>query len=292
VAAFALPVNLLDSVRADQVPERNAWLDRLPGVVAEYADRWSLRVGRPYQPGGRSAWVAPVRDRAGRDLVLKVGWAHEEALQEADGLRAWAGNGAVMVYASGVAEASAVLLLERCWPGTTLGEALDEQQQDEIVAGLLRRLWQVPTSGGRFRPLQSMCDAWAREFEQHVVAAPGLLDPGLVRAATELWRVLPATADREALLCTDLHAGNVLAAQREPWLVIDPKPYLGDPAYDAVQHLLNCDRLMVDPTGLAHRMAGLLDLDRDRLLAWLFARCVLESYEQPELREVAARLAP
>ena len=75
-------------------------------------------------------------------------------------------------------------------------------------------------------------------------------------------------------------------------MVIDPKPYLGDPAYDGVQHLLNCDRLTVDPVGLAGRMAGLLGVDRDRLVAWLFARCVLESLDEPDLRAVAVRLAP
>jgi streptomycin 6-kinase len=42
------------------------------------------------------------------------------------------------------------------------------------------------------------------------------------------------------LLCTDLHAENVLAAEREPWLAIDPKPCIGDPAFDAIQHMLNC----------------------------------------------------
>jgi streptomycin 6-kinase len=102
---------------------------------------------------------------------------------------------------------------------------------------------------------------------------------------------LPDTADRQVLLCTDLHAGNILAAQREPWLVIDPKPYLGDPAFDPLQHLLNCERLTSDPVGLAHRMADLLELGPDRLVAWLFARCVLESLDQPALACVAARLA-
>jgi streptomycin 6-kinase len=47
-----------------------------------------------------------------------------------------------------------------------------------------------------------------------------------------------------------LVAGNVLRAAREPWLVIDPKPFIGDPAYDATQHLLNCvERLRADPLG-------------------------------------------
>ncbi len=280
-------------MRADRSPLRDGWLAALPQVVAEYAERWSLEFEPPYQPGGRCAWVAPVRDRAGRDLVLKVAWTHDEAIHEADGLRAWAGNGAVLLHNHAVSEATTVLLLERCRPGTPLGEAVPEPDQDHIVAGLLRRLWQAPAGGHGFRPLQVMCDAWAVEFEQRLTDAPGVLDPGLARAGIELLRTLPATADREVLLCTDLHAGNILAAEREPWLVIDPKPYLGDPAYDAVQHLLNCDqRLHTDLIGLAHRMADLLDVDSDRLRQWLFARCVQESIDHPVLGEIAARVAP
>ena len=95
------------------------------------------------------------------------------------------------------------------------------------------------------------------------------------------------------LLCTDLHAGNILAAERERWLVIDPKPYVGDPTYDVLQHLLNCRaRLVADPWDLVGRMAGLAGVDKDRLALWLFARCVVESIHWPDLREVARRLAP
>ena len=94
------------------------------------------------------------------------------------------------------------------------------------------------------------------------------------------------------LLCTDLHAGNLLASQREPWLVIDPKPYVGDPTYDVLQHMLNCEeRLLADPEGLVHALADLLDLDRERLLLWLFARCVQESPDSPQLAAVAHRIA-
>ena len=104
----------------------------------------------------------------------------------------------------------------------------------------------------------------------------------LVREGIALFRSLPATAERNVLLCTDLHSENVLSGQREPWLMIDPKPYVGDPTYDALQHLLNCDeRLHADPRDLARRMAYLLGLDADRLLLWLFARCVQESLDWP-----------
>ena len=291
--AFVLPVNLVDSVRADPVPERRDWLRLLPEIVGAQAERWSLRVGEPYQPGGRCAWVAPVRAVTGQDLVLKVAWRHDEAAHEADALRVWAGQGTVRLHDSEVFGSTNVLLLERCRPGTTLAAALPEPEQDEVVAGLLRRLWAVPAGGYPFRPLQVMCDAWAAEFDAKAAVSAGPLDPGLARAGIELFRSLPATAERQVLLCTDLHAGNVLAARREPWLVIDPKPYLGDPTYDALQHLLNCEeRLVADPAGLARRLADLLDLDPDRLVGWLFARCVQESIDQPGLREVAARLNP
>jgi streptomycin 6-kinase len=106
-------------------------------------------------------------------------------------------------------------------------------------------------------------------------------------------RQLPATAESRVLLCVDLHAGNVLAAQREPWLVIDPKPFIGDPAFDPVQHMLNCEeRLADDPAALARRMAGLLDLDPERVRLWLFARCAQESLHNVTLRDLARRLAP
>lgn len=187
------------------------------------------------------------------------------------------------------------LLLEACEPGTFLSQALPPPEQDIVVARLLRQLWIEPPVGYPFRTLQSMCDWWADEFEEkYAAAARGLqLDPGLARAGIELFRSLPGTADRRVLLCTDLHPENVLAARREPWLVIDPKPHLGDPTYDPLQHMLDFpDRLGADPAGFVQRMADHLDLDAQRLRQWLFARCVQESVDQPHLRSVVIDLAP
>jgi streptomycin 6-kinase len=264
----------------------------LPAVVEQLEQRWGLRVGEPFQPGGQTAWVAPARRDAGEDVVLKVVWPHPEAEHEADGLRAWNGDGAVQLVATYESDDVSALLLERCRPGTSLA-ARPEPEQDTVIAGLLRRLWVAPTPGHGFRSLQDMCDAWADEFEARPASDRAALDPGLAREGIALFRALPATADRAVLLCTDLHAENVLAAEREPWLVIDPKPYIGDPAYDPLQHLLNCDaRLHADPQEVSGRMADLLGIDRERLLLWLFARCVQESPGWPGLADVARRIAP
>jgi streptomycin 6-kinase len=165
--------------------------------------------------------------------------------------------------------------------------------ESEIVAGLLRRLWHKPEAGHPFRSLVDMCDRWADGFERWYAAQPDALDPGLARAGMELFRNLPREDVPRRLLVTDLHADNVLAALREPWLLIDPKPYLGDPAYDVLQHMLNCrERLVADPGALARRMADLAGLDAERVQLWLFARTVQESVGMPWLRPVVPLLAP
>jgi streptomycin 6-kinase len=279
-------------VAAARQQGRVGWLDSLPATVGHLRRRWAVEVGEPFQTGGQTAWVAPAR-RGDADLVLKVAWRHPEAEHEADGLRVWDGDGAVHLYDACDMDAETIaLLIERCRPGTALSER-QEAEQDPVVAGLLRRLWVPPPAGQPFRPLSEMCAMWADEFDDKVAAGRGVLDPGLARDGIELFRTLPGSAERSVLLCTDLHAGNVLAAEREPWLVVDPNPYVGDPAYDAVQHMINREtRLRVDPHGLARRMAGLLDLDADRLLLWLFARCVQESPDWPSLADVAPQVAP
>jgi streptomycin 6-kinase len=284
-------VALPDNLAAAFEPEREGWLDRLGETVEVLRRRWALQVGAPFQPGGQTSWVAPAEDSAGTPLVLKLVWRHYEAEHEADGLAIWAGNGTVLLRdAAVVDEQTAALLLERCLPGTPLS-TLTEDEQDQIIAGLLGRLWREPPPGHRLLPLSEMCAQWADEFER--VADQPPLDPALVDKAMTLLRGLPDSAESEVMLCTDLHAENVLAAEREPWLVIDPKPYVGDPTYDILQHLINChERLLADPYGLLGSLTALTGLDTDRARLWLFARCVQESPGQPWLAEVAKKLEP
>jgi hypothetical protein len=111
-----------------------------------------------------------------------------------------------------------------------------------------------------------MCDQRAHEFELKTARGRSDAAPGLAAGGIAAFRFLARPAQRHVLLCTDLHTGNVLAAEREPWLVIDPKPYVGDPTYDVLQHMLNCDkRLQADPGDLVARMADLASLDAGRL---------------------------
>ena len=290
-----IPRLLADAVAEDAqwFPARRQWQAALPELVGMLASEWELDVGEPYEPGGQCAWVAPARRQDGDALVLKVGWRHPEAEHEADALRVWDGDGAVRCLAARTLEDTSALLLERCEPGSQLKCSLPEPEQDLVLAALMRRLWEHrPPDSHRFGSLKRMCNDWADVFEREFAANSRGLDPGLAREGITLLRELPGRADHAVLLCTDLHAGNVLAAEREPWLVIDPKPFVGDPAYDAVQHMLNCDeRLATDPVGLTRRMAELLDCDPERVRQWLLARCTQESLHDVSMRQPARWLA-
>lgn len=294
MSTIRIPPQLADAIDEDDYPQRAEWLAALPQVVERIASEWELELGDPYLPGGQCAWVAPVRSLAGEQLVLKVGWRHREAEHEADGLRQWDGHGAVRCFATRSLTDTTVLLLERCVPGAHLKLCLPEPEQDEVIAGLLRRLWaREPQDGHPFASLQDLCDQWAESLELDLERRGRGADPGLARAGAAMLRELSRTAERNVLLCTDLHAENVLSAHREPWLVIDPKPLVGDPAFDPVQHILNCDRrLTANPAGLADRMAELCQVDAERVRLWLFARCAQESPNYPTLCAPALRLAP
>lgn len=193
------------------------WLRRLPTLIGELVLQWSLVLDSPFD-GASAAWVAPVRRADGSSAVLKVGLPHMEGEHEIDGLRFWDGDPTVRLLDAD--DANQAMLLERCEPGSDLRE-LPEPRQDEVIAVLLRRLWHRPSREHPFPSLSDMIRSWGQETTAHRVSWP---DKGLVEAGLQLLEELSRSSKEEdqVLLATDLHAGNVLRAQREPWLVIDP----------------------------------------------------------------------
>ncbi|MEP6598177.1 MAG: aminoglycoside phosphotransferase family protein [Actinomycetota bacterium] len=286
--AFALPPRLVEAARFDSTGHLTDWIATLPATIDVLRSLWRLDLGPVMLPGGAGSWVAPL---VGRDLVLKVAFRHVEADGEVAMLRLLDGRGAVRLVDDWSDDSTVALLLERCRPGHTLGETVPEEGQDRIVCDLLARVW-ATQANSTFRVLERMCAYWAEQFEDKIERGIGAMDRHLADDGLRVWRALASEPSADALLCTDLHAGNILAAQREPWLLIDPKPHLGDPAYDVLQHMLNCDeRLRADPVALCRRMAALTELDADRVSGWLFARCVIEGLDRPWLQDVARMLA-
>ena len=269
-----VPERLAATCRA--MPERRTWLEQLPDAIRELQGKWSLSLEAPFDGNdgneGSCAWVAPAARRDGTRTILKLGMPHMEGRHEIQALRFWDGDPTVRLLEAD--DDLNAMLLERCEPGTALRH-LPEPEQDVLIAGLLRRLWRMPAVPHPFRPLSAMTAHWANETIADSTRWP---DAGLVQEGLRLFEELPRTSANDVLLATDLHAGNVLRAQREPWLVIDPKPFVGDRAYDATQHLFNCGgRLRANPHATIRRFADLLEVDYERVRLWMFARSAAES---------------
>jgi streptomycin 6-kinase len=286
---FCVSVRLRDACR--KTPEAESWLGRLPGVVDLLTRRWSLTLATPFEGEDAScAWVVPAMRADGTAAVLKLAMPHFEGEHEIDGLRFWNGDPTVRLLESD--PPAGAMLLERCEPGTAL-RLLPEPEQDLVIAGLLRRLWRSPAPPHRFRPLSAMLARWRDET---IARTDRWSDAGLVREGSRAFEELSRSAPSDVLLATDLHAGNVLRARRESWLVIDPKPFIGDAAYDATQHLLNCGpRLLSDPDGTIRRFSDLLEVSHERVRLWTFARAAAVcggDWDHLDVLALARALAP
>ena len=251
---------------------RCEWLERLPDTIRELQGKWSLSLSSPIDTAEAScSWVAFAERRDGSRPVLKLGMPHMEAAHEIQGLRFWNGDGIVRLIDAD--EDANAMLLERCEPGTSL-RTLPESGQDEVIARILTRLWRKPPIAPAFRPLSLMLEQWSLETK---AARAHWRDAGLVEEGLRVFDELSQPSADDVLLATDLHAGNVLRAEREAWLAIDPKPFVGDRAYDATQHLFNCrTRLRADPDGTIRHYADLLQVDAERVRLWMFARVAAE----------------
>lgn len=264
-------------------PQDRAWWARLPERVRALRQQWGLTLGAPMSDDATCSWVAPCVGPDGAPCVFKLGLPHMEAAHEAEGLRFWAGDPCVQLQRWD--PDSGAMLLERCSPGTAL-RALPEPEQDAALAGLLHALWRPPPGPDAvFRPLSEMILSWTHNARTDGRTWP---DPKLAKDGLDVLEALATEAPPQSpvMLATDLHAGNVLRAERAPWLVIDPKPFWGDRTYDATQHLLNCKpRLHDAPAETIARFADLLGVDRARVRRWLFGR--LAAFGDAEGRDQA-----
>ncbi|MFF1919379.1 aminoglycoside phosphotransferase family protein [Streptomyces sp. NPDC058221] len=281
-----------------------AFLAALPGMAAEFLERWGLRRDGEALYGVCALVLPVVRVADGRPAALKLQSVDAETVGEPVALRVWGETSAGAVGLLDHDAASGAMLLERLDGHRSLSGMADVREAVRIIAELLAGLTAVraPRSGG-FRGL-------GEAAESMLAAAPGAA--GLLADAAER-RLLAdcAAAVREVagepgdrLLHWDLHFGNVLAGRGWPagegarWVAIDPKPLAGDPGFELFPALAN----RFDAEGVGWRfdlMTEVLGLDRARARAWTLGRVLqnacwgAEGGERrlvPEHAEIARRL--
>jgi streptomycin 6-kinase len=244
----------------DELAQIAKWRTNVAELVTDCCLRWELRAGEPYVPGV-CGHVLRVEQADGTPAVLKIFWPHHEAEQEADALERWDGAGAVKLLARD--DERHAMLLERCEPGSYLSTATDPLS---VLVELLPRLWR---SGDGFNSLEAETEIWA----EYMRATP---DHRFRDVALGYISELAPTQGEQVLVNQDLHGENVLAAERELWLAIDPKPLAGEREFSA-SSIVRSSELGHSKRDVLYRLDRLcseLDLDRERAKGWTIAQTV------------------
>jgi streptomycin 6-kinase len=253
-----------------------AWAEfvhRLPRLVAELVEEWELSVdGVPTH--GYCALVLPVRTAAGLPAMLKLSFPDDESEHEHLALQHWQGNGAVKLLRADPHRYA--MLLERLHREDL--NRLGDLEACEVTAGFYARL-HVPALP-QLRTLSSYIARWTADLTRLDPSAP--LPRRLVEQALALGTDFVADPQTNgAIIHGDLHYENVLAADREPWLVIDPKPMSGDPHYEVAPLLWNrWDEILGSPNprdAVRRRFHTVIDtagLDEERARDWVVVRMI------------------
>lgn len=273
-----IPEDFARSTVARESDARQAWLDSLPELVDGLLQRWScVPVGRMMH--GEVGIIVPVRRLDATAAVMKVSFPHPGNAHEADAFATWHGRGAVRLYERD--DDHFAMLLERVGSGT-LAELEDVDETITVAGQLARRL--AVSAPPELPRLSDRAPRWAESLRRddevlgHPLPKP--VQAAAVATVLELGRDQPDT-----LVHGDLHCANVLRADREPWLVIDPKGYVGDSAYDALTVLAaRFEELQAAAdlkTALLRWLTIFADaagVDRERARRWAQARAVTAAY--------------
>jgi streptomycin 6-kinase len=265
--------------------EGAGWLNQLPRLIADIERRWSVQV-QPSFPNLSYNYVAPARLADGTAVVLKAGFPRPELHCEIEALRFYDGQGMVRLLRAEPEQG--IMLLERLQPGTPLIPLAlgDDEAATRRAARLMQQLWR-PAPGGDIFPTVA---EWGLGFERLRAEFNGRTGPfpaKLVDTAEQLFAGLLASADAPVLLHGDLHHENILQAKRRPWLAIDPKGVVGEPAYEVGALLRNPIPHIFEesPDNLRRRqarrldiLAEMLNIDRQRLWGWSLAQAVLSAW--------------
>lgn len=263
---IALPAAFVRSTLDREGPRAEPWLHALPDRVTALCRRWGLLPDGPVMHGYVGV-VIPVR-RGEEALALKVSWIDRSSEHEALALQAWNGAGAVRLLDADPHEGA--LLLERLDSTRTLLD-LPLPEALEVAGALLRRL-AIPSPPG--------VRTVAQEVEELRHDLPSRWEAtGRPFPRPTLDRVLeladPAEAGLGLLVNQDLHYENVLAGEREPWLVIDPKPLAGPPEFGVAPLLWNRFAELGGADGVDARLRHLVraaELDPDQAWRWSTVR--------------------
>ncbi len=211
------------------------WLQHLPSILDSLTSRWAITIMDPFEDMAYN-FVAPAIREDGSEVVVKVGVPHRELRTEIAALRIFNGRGVARLVEA--LPESGAFLLERLEPGDPVLHLGDDESATSIASEVMRQLWKSGVQEGEF-PSVSDWASGLQKLRDRFDGGTGPFSKSLIETAESLFRDLLSSMDEVTLLHGDLHHWNILSAEREPWLAIDPQGVIGEPAYEVGAWLRN-----------------------------------------------------
>ncbi len=255
------------------------WLNDLPQIIGEVSGKWQIKAEKSFENLSYN-FVAPCKFSDDKEVVLKIALPlnNPEIFNEAKYLQIQNGKGAVKVL--NFDKNSRAILLEKLSPGKHLKEIFDrnESQTIEIAIGLIKKLQCKPPANSEFILLEN----W---FENFFNRAENTKFPeDYLKPTKEIFSAFN-NSSQKFLLHGDLHHENILSAEREPFLVIDPKGLIGEIGYEIAVFLNNHLWWLYTENNYKEkldyavkRFSRAFDISQTDLKKWAFAQIVLSAW--------------
>jgi streptomycin 6-kinase len=278
---FIIPDEFTRAMIAQHGAKGERWIQRLPAILATCEARWNISIDQPFSTLSYNYVTAATR-ADGTPVVVKASAPTGEFPQESEALRLFAGRGMTALLECD--DDNQVMLLEALQPGTPLSSIEDDSATTSIAAAVMRQFWRPAPAEHHFPTVAD----WGRGFSRlrkRYEGGNGPFPPRLLEEAEALFVELGASMAAPMLLHGDLHHDNILATRRAPWLAIDPKGLVGEPAYETGTLLRNPLPQLLQMPQPGHVLARRIDqlaeelaLDRTRIRGWGLAQAVLSAW--------------
>lgn len=261
------------------------WLDNLPQLIKYFENKWSIKCEDPYELSFN--YVAPATRDDGSKVVLKIVFpSKDEFLSEASALQIFNGKGCAKLLE--VDKEHFTMLLERTSPGTMLSTIANDEKATRILSSVIKKLGKPVPQTHNLQPISNI----TKNIPKYKTKFKGSKNPipmYLLDKAEDLADMLIETTKELVVLHGDLHHGNILSAERERWLAIDPKGNFGDPVFETGAMLRNSyPTLMKQPDvkdiliRRIHIMSEELNIDPNRIQQWGLVQTVLSAVYRVE----------
>lgn len=245
------------------------WLESLPETLQKIAQKYQLSSLTPLDNMTFHYVATGYQNDA--PVVLKIGLNPKVLAHEALCLRAFEKTMVPQV----IAHDDHMIIMQCAMPGHTLREYFPDNdiEATKILCSIIKQIHTAPIpTKHHFLRLDELFRTLDNKLE---------IPDKILTTAKNLRDKLLSTTKNDVLLHGDLHHDNILR-NLDSWMVIDPKGFIGDPAFELAAYLCNPISQLLkssQPRTLIENRINLchaeLSIDVARIVDWLYAKSVL-----------------